>query len=188
MRFFTREWVAAPFDDEETALLFSAYREHLNRLAARLTAPVQELAGLCLHDGRIRRVILCRSTKTLTLQLLCGDNQAGYFDLELLYGGVGLDTLDTAALARQGRNRHAEILRDEIDVDEENRYIHRIMFCPEYEIRGDECYPLFRPEDEVEIIFKDLKVIRTARRDRRLPYLKDRYRELDRIPAPGKKH
>jgi hypothetical protein len=171
MRFFTQEWVAASFDEDD-ALLFAAYREHLNRLAARLTAPVRELAGLSLHDGLIRRVMLCRSAKTLTLQLLCGDRQAGYFDLELLYGRVGLDTLDTAALARRARDRYTEILHDEIDMDKENRYVHRL---------------LFDPEDEVEILFKDLKVIRTARRDRRLPYLKDRFRELDWIPAPGKK-
>jgi len=59
-----------------------------------------------------------------------------------------------------------------VPLDNENRYVHRL---------------LFDPEDEVEILFKDLKVIRTARRDRRLPYLKDRFRELDWIPAPGKK-
>jgi hypothetical protein len=161
MKFFTREWANGELPDDEWAETAAAYRRHLDLLLPSLPESVARLAReINLHDGLIRRVSVDRRADELVLNLRCGDLQTGYFDLDLVYLGVDLSSVDLVTLANCARDPETELVYDEVDLDAQENYLHRI---------------LFGPAGEVSIPFSRLQVECTAQPDRSFPPVDDPY-------------
>ena len=155
MQFFTREWLSGGLDDAKFEATIPAYEAHLDRILPVLPGTVQALArGVNLHDGLIRSVELRTNRRTLKLALRCGDLQVGYFDVDLVYGGVDWGASNLKELASIARNVHTEVQYDEVDADAtngESRLVHRIIFAP---------------KGEIEIVFATLGLKLVPRRGR----------------------
>jgi hypothetical protein len=67
---------------------------------------------------------------TIGIALRAGDQQVGYFDLDIHYLGVHVDSVDTAALAAAARDPDVEALYDEVDVVATNTFAHRWLWWP----------------------------------------------------------
>ncbi len=120
---------------------------------------------ISLHDALIRRVVAHLEQNSLRFDLLCGDLQVGYFDLEILYRNVDWDCLDQEALARRARDQRTEILYDEVERIADSDYEHRILFWP---------------EDEIAIRFSDLKLQRRPRDDRAIERPEEPFTQVGR--------
>lgn len=140
MLFFTRAWATGELSTEESEAVLARYERHLERITPRLPATVRVLAReLNLFDARIRRARLDRAGRELRLELRCGDDRVGHYDLDLAYLGAIVDAADAAVLERVARDPDAAIWFDEIDVTEGDRFLHRLLFRP-----GTECELLFQ--------------------------------------------
>ena len=164
MKYFTREWVNGGLPDAKALAIEESYLQHVQRLLPQLPSTIAELAAsTSLHDGLIRRVRVNKRGQSVQLELLCGDQQHGYVDLDLLYHGVDFKTLELETLARLTRDRRVEILRDEIDQRKAGGYEHRMLFWP---------------EGELTILFEELRLSKRPRRERSIPYVGDPYEEI----------
>jgi hypothetical protein len=135
MKFFTAAWIQGELSDEEAEAVAPAYWAYLATLAERMPATVYTLAhGVNIHDGRIRAVVFDRHRATLTLSMRCGDLQAGYFDLDLVYSDVVLTDGTVSILRELARTADAEALYDEVDIGDAQSWLHRILFWPDREI------------------------------------------------------
>jgi hypothetical protein len=165
MKFFTRAWAVGELSDAAFNETIAEYERHLDGLAPRLPATIRCLAReLNLHDGLIRRAVYDRSGRELRLELRCGDNQMGYFDLDLMYFGAILDQADITALQGAARDSETEVWYDEVDLAGDGAFLHRV---------------LFHPSRECEIMFRALGLRLLPRADRSLPGFPDRYVEGD---------
>jgi len=88
---------------------------------------------------------------TLRLRIRAGDQQVGYYDADLLYLDTTPESQMVAVLEKMHREPGYQLLYDELDVDDSNQLVHRLMFFP---------------EDEVSICFRDLSWQRTPRGSR----------------------
>jgi len=61
--------------------------------------------------------------------LVAGDNQSGYYTVDLKYEGVALDRLDLQSLRSVAGDAKSQLLYDEIDV-EAGYFVHRFLFWP----------------------------------------------------------
>ena len=163
MKYFTREWAVGELSEVESNEVIAAYERHLDRVLGQLPATVRCVAReLTLHDGLIRRVIYDRTGRELRLELRCGDNQLGYFDLDLTYMGAILDQADLVVLRDAALDTETEMWFDEIDLAGDGAFIHRVLFYP-----GREC----------DIMFRALGLRMMPRADRSIAELSDRYVE-----------
>ena len=116
------------------------------------------------HDALIRQVHAEPAAARLGLQLVCGDLQTGYFDLNLEYREVDWSNVDRAVLARRAEDEETEILYDELDRLPDGSYEHRILLWP---------------EDEIRLRFRGLTFHRTERTDREFVRAREPYVETD---------
>ena len=138
--FFTRAWATGELSTEESEAVLARYEQHLEQITPRLPATVRVLAReLNLFDARIRRARLDRAGRELRLELRCGDERVGHYDLDLAYLGAIVDAADAAVLERAARDPEAAVWFDEVDVADGDAFLHRILFRP-----GAECEVLFR--------------------------------------------
>ena len=152
MRFFTREWCRGDLEDEDAERIPELYAEHLRALRDRLPPRVLRFSEeINLHDGLVRDLSLDEKAGTLRVRIRAGDQQVGYYDVDLLYLGVVLDPRTVPILEKVRRDARYELLYDELDADESPQVVHRLIFSP---------------EDEVEIRFRDLSWRRTPQDDR----------------------
>jgi len=166
IKFFTREWAHGDLSEEKCNEIRSAYRLHVDSLLSYLSESVAQLAKeTSLHDGVIRRVCLDHKTGKLVLELRCGNRQTGYFDLDLIYLGVDFSALDLATLAERAGDRETELWYDEVDIYNDGRYIHRVLFWP---------------VGEISILFAQLPMERVARLNRSIPYIENPYVDSSR--------
>lgn len=150
--------------DTKAQAIEESYLRHVQRLLSKLPSAIAELAAsTSLHDGLIRRVRVDKHGQSVLIELLCGDQQGGYLDLDLLYHGVDLGTLELETLARLARDRRVEILRDEIDQRKGGGYEHRMLFWP---------------EGELTVPFEELRLSKRPRKERSIPYVGDPYEEI----------
>lgn len=163
MRFFTREWASGTVSDKKYTEVYTAYRQHIKSLLSSLPKPLVELTKLSLHDSLIRCVVVDRSMEELGLKLRSGDNEIGYFDLDISYSGVRFEALDAVTLANRARDPQTEILYDEIDLGGDKGFIHRILFWP---------------EGEVSIAFFTLRLSRIDQPNRYIQHAEDAYLEI----------
>jgi len=156
MKYFTQEWAYGGLADADAEKVRSSYWRYIDSIMPKLTAPVIELAKHTnIHDGLIRYVVVDRQDEELLLALRCGDLQMGYYDLDLTYSNVEFNLDDIVALASVSRNRKTELLYDEVDINEHNKFMHRI---------------LFNPENEISIVFTGLEIKKEDRPDRHFSY------------------
>ena len=89
MKYFTPAWHCGQVDDEASEAVVKNYWRYLESLLSRLPLDVRTLASdISLHDGLIRQILFDQEQSTLFLSLCCGDNQVGYFNLDLHYSQV----------------------------------------------------------------------------------------------------
>jgi hypothetical protein len=161
VKYFTRVAVAASTDVWEQAQ--AAYQRRLAEIVGRFSPGVRRLAyDLSLHDALVHRVVVNRKHQQLALELLCGDLQGGYFDLDLAYRGVALSPEVLTALAAASRDRRTEVLYDELDFTWPRGFAHRLLFWP---------------DGETEILFADLEIATRVRGDRVLSLAGDPFVE-----------
>ena len=116
--------------DEEAELVVARYADHLEGIRSRLPLAMRErLDSVILHDAQIRECTLDLRRQQLQLCLVAGDNQSGYYTVDLKYEGVALDRLDLPSLRIVGGNAKSQLLYDEIDV-EDGYFVHRLLFWP----------------------------------------------------------
>ena len=115
-----------------------------------------------IHDSLIRKAIYFSSEKTLLLQLRCGDQQNGYFDLDLHYKNVEISPDQINTLKDVAQNPMTEILYDEVDVAEK-KIIQRILFWPIIDL---------------EFSFTEFSFVKKSVRDRQLVQDGDKFLEI----------
>lgn len=151
MKFFTEAWMSGDMSPDEEVAVPVLYRQHIGKILPSLFGPVRTLATeLNLHDALFQRVTIDLATDSLTSLLRCGDLQVGYFDLELRYGDVGVNSLDLSTLGAIVADPETEVLYDEVDLAERG-YAHSFLFSP---------------HRETTIEFRTLSLRREAKSDR----------------------
>ncbi|GAB4366979.1 MAG: hypothetical protein Kow00114_25340 [Kiloniellaceae bacterium] len=164
MKYFTRAWADGTLPDGEWEATGHTYRRRIEQIAGLLPEPLLTLArDISLHDALIRQVCADLTSARLSLRLVCGDLQVGYFDLNLEYRGVDWRYVNRKVLARRAEEEATEILYDEVDCLPEGGYEHRILFWP---------------EDEIVLRFRALTLQRTERTDRDFTQAAEPYVEV----------
>lgn len=153
MKWLTRGWAEGEFSDEEHEKILRAYWQHVEQIASRLDPAITQLARKTdLHDAVIEDVRAHWQEQRLVLSVIAGDQQAGYRLITLEYLGVQMGEHYRDILKRRSLDRQSAILYDEVDVEQDGSYVHRLMFSP---------------EGELSIWFKQLNVSTEPRADRR---------------------
>ncbi len=135
MKYFTRSWLNGGMSEAEHEATVASYSDYLDRVVPELPQSIAALAREpSLHDALIRRVVLDFAAQSLKLELLSGDLQFGYFDVEILYRRVEWSLLDQAALVRRAEDPETEFLYDEVERISGDTYEHRVLFWPDDEI------------------------------------------------------
>jgi len=124
MEYFTRAWALGDLSDEEFEKVEERYRTYLGSL--NQGGPVFRFAtSVSLNDAYVDG--LKHSEGALSLRLLTGDLQRGYWHTLLRYGGgrivLGGDALEQALTVRP-----TEILHDEFSAAPP-RMVHRFMLA-----------------------------------------------------------
>jgi hypothetical protein len=84
LKFFTRNW----YESSQNVIASKKYAQHLNTIRAQLPPDLVQLSErLPLHDGLFCKALWNPVESMLSLQLRCGDQQVGYFDVTLMYSG-----------------------------------------------------------------------------------------------------
>jgi len=177
MKYFTAAWASGELSDAEEDAVVPAYEVHIEALTPQLPETLCSLAtDVNLHDGLIRRIAIERSAARLTIELRCGDLQSGYFDLDLRYSGVDMNSLDTSMLRELAGNEAAEVLYDEVDSDDV--YIHRMLFWVGREKQRD-------PYRELEIRFSTFDLLQVSCLNRDIDQKGSRYVQFNENTPPG---
>src|SRR5262249_14349951 len=124
MRFFTFEWATGDESESDPIKDYNRFLSSLNR-----SDPVYLFAtSISLNDALLDRVHFNSTKRELTLLLLTGDLQVGYWRTELCYTDVsiyGQDVL-TGAL----NNRPTEVWYDEF-ASNGDRLSHNFLLAPD---------------------------------------------------------
>ncbi|MDB5437841.1 MAG: hypothetical protein JWM33_268 [Caulobacteraceae bacterium] len=132
MQFFTRAWVQGDVSDEESDKVVERYQAYIDSLDHQ--GPVWRFAtSLSLHDAYIDHFEV--SDDALSLRLLTGDNQRGYWRTLIRYGG-GRVVRGQAALDRALADRPTEILYDEFSAAPPGM-VHRFLLMKARMRRGE---------------------------------------------------
>lgn len=141
MRYFTRGHANGEHSDEEYEESVANYRRRLESISHALPQSLRSLAtDISLHDAVVERIAWRPATGSLTIALVAfrvGVPNA-YDSVVLEYGGAMLGEARVDSLRAVARDREAEILDFEVDVDDEDGYlIHRLLFWPREEVTID---------------------------------------------------
>ena len=115
---------------------------------------------LHLADARIRRIVLDRAGRELRVELRCGAENGGWYDLDLTYLGAVVDAADAAVLADAARDPAARVAADEVDAAGEGTLLHRLLFAS-----GRDC----------EVMFRALALRMLPRAEGSVPFFPDRF-------------
>ncbi len=134
MKYFTRAWAAGDLSDEASDQVLKDYNSYIETLD-KGSAVWRFATTIGLNDAWIDRFALMDGS--LSLKLLTGDNQRGYWHTDLTYAGarflVGLDVLEQAV-----RHRPTEIWYDEFS-GHLPEMVHRFLLVEPggFESRGE---------------------------------------------------
>lgn len=132
MKFFTKKWHKGEYGDLKSERVVEKYEQHRKKILNRFP---KKFINFCttenLHDSLISSCAIDISNKTLLLDLICGDNQRGYFKIQLSYSDVDLKGFDLPEIRRLVEENRTELINDEIDIFKEH-FIHRMLFWPQY--------------------------------------------------------
>jgi hypothetical protein len=162
MRYFTRGWHAGELDDAESEAVRVAYQARLAAITPQLPEALLRLASeLDVHDGIIDSVCWHPRRHVLELVLVCRALDAsgrGSSDVEarIEYRGAMLGEQRVRTLQRVATSRETEVLYDEVDLNHDGSFAHRL---------------LFEPAEELTIDFTALDLVIRARADRRVALL-----------------
>lgn len=154
MRYFTRGWASGELSDDESDEANEAYRARVAEITPRLPPAMVRLAHeISVHDGIIEQVIWNSHLNRLQLTLVCTDAHQNYIQTHLTYSGAMLGPSRIESLQRAALSRETELLYDEVDIDDDSVFSHRLLFDP--------C-------EEVTIEFKELELVVSPRADQRV--------------------
>jgi hypothetical protein len=160
MKYFTQHWHGGDMTDEESNAVVDAYTDYRASLLPKMSSAVQELAtAINIHDGLVEMAVFDRAAQHLRLELLVGDLQQGYASIHLCYSSA---LFELATLREIVCDSESEALYDEIDVQPDGRFEHRVLFWP------------YR---EISISFSSLALTRVPRSDRKRADVPDRFIE-----------
>ena len=134
MKFFPRGFrTGQVLDDVDPQHQHAAYLKYLGTLTPPLPSDVSDLSRTVnLHDGLLRQYEVDQRAGTIDLRFRAGDQQAGYFDLDLHYVHAVVDPASDGVLRRALGERDYELLDDEFDAAAA-RWVHRFLFSPDGE-------------------------------------------------------
>jgi len=152
VRFFSRGFRTGQLlDDVDPRQQHADYLQYLGNLTPPLPSDVSDLSRTVnLHDGLLRQYQLDQTARTIDLRFRAGDQQVGYFDLDVHYIDTAVDPGSDAVLRRALGERHYELLDDEFDAAGAS-WVHRFLFSP---------------DGEAAIMFGGLTWSHSPRRDR----------------------
>jgi hypothetical protein len=154
MKYFTRGWAHGEFTEDAANAIRESYWQRVEAIAPQLTAEASQLANdLVLHDALLAQVRWNAAAQDLALVLICGSSDDGYREIRLTYSGAELGDRPIAVLRERARDRMTELAYDEVDVDPDGTFVHRL---------------LFEPEGELSIWFKDVAIDIADLADRRV--------------------
>ena len=133
MRYFTRGWAEWELPEEAMDAVRNAYWKYIENLLPTMPPAVARLTKTRLHDAEISRVVLDHPLKTLTLVLVVSGSRS-FFEVTLTYQGVEMGGRYLEAFKAIARDRETCILYDEIDVDADGEWVHRLLFSPDGEM------------------------------------------------------
>ena len=137
MKWLTREWASGALDDSEWDARWREYQSHCTAVLPRLSDGAERLVQeVALHDAQIHSFEY-RAHDALVVRALVGDLQVGYEFVELNFVDAEL-RLEPGATIDSLRflDTETEILHDEVDVEADGRFVHRVLLWPqgEYEV------------------------------------------------------
>jgi hypothetical protein len=130
LKFFTRLWASGGLTNEETDRIRDAYWNSIETLLPHLPTQLAALATTNLHDSLPESVIVDRINKSILLTVLAGDLSSGYFKLTITYYDVDIDDIDISTFSHVLGHPNSELLFDEVDIVNEGKFVHRILFYP----------------------------------------------------------
>jgi hypothetical protein len=152
MKYFTRDWLSGNISQQKINQVIKDYWSYIESLLPKLPASVKELAKeINFHDGIIHEAVIDKELKRLKLKNRCGDLQVGYFDLEIDYIDVNLQLLDIQLIESLVIGKRSEVLYDEVDIEEDNVFVHRMLLSP---------------IEEVIVYFRNLEIKRVSKPNR----------------------
>ncbi|WP_242394270.1 DUF4085 family protein [Anaeromyxobacter oryzisoli] len=154
MRYFTRGWASGELSDDVSDQAKEAYHARVAEITPRLPpAMVRLVHEISVHDGIIEQVIWNSHLNRLQLTIVCTDAYQNYIQAQLTYSGAMLGSSRIESLQRAALSRETELLYDEVDIDDDSVFSHRLLFDP--------C-------EEVTIDFKKLELVVSPRADQRV--------------------
>jgi hypothetical protein len=123
MKFFTKAWATGELPDEEFEAAIPLYRTYVASLALPDDAGALEATNI--HDGMLER--LNCTTSELSLVLITGDLQHGYFDTTITYLTNGLAASTVESLRSFVGRTDEELIYAEVD-REGTDFVHRLLF------------------------------------------------------------
>lgn len=135
MRFLTAEWATGGLSDEEWDRRWLAFQEHQRTVLPLLGAGAEHLVqDVNLHDAVPKDCMV--DEPTVELRFVAGDLRRGYEFVHISYSEAHVSGATVADVRRWLADPSAEILYDEVDV-EEGRFVHRYLVHPgrEFDVR-----------------------------------------------------
>ncbi len=136
MKYFTEDWCFGKLDDQEWETIERNYHSYIESIYDSLPVTLKILVkNLNLHDGIIKKISFLKKENAFELEGVFGDLGFGYFGLTLKYNDV--IPLNEALLKSTFEDKRLEILSNEIEILDENKYSHKIIFDngKEFEIK-----------------------------------------------------
>ena len=134
MRFFPRGFRSGELlEDVDPRQRHADYLQYLGNLTPQLPSDALDLSRTVnLHDGLLRRYQVDQAARTIDLRFRAGDQQVGYFDLDVHYLDAAVDPPSDKVLRRALGAPRYELLDDEFDAAAA-RWVHRLLFSPDGE-------------------------------------------------------
>ncbi len=111
--------------------VFQAWQNHCEALRPLLTPELKWLLDFSLDDALTRYLHIHPKKRTLSLGLLVGDNQRGYFTADLHYEGIVLSLMEMQLLCLTVADERNDIAWGELERAEASStvlYTHRIRW------------------------------------------------------------
>ena len=142
MKYFTRDWCEGKLGENEENKIIKKYDNYMLSIQSELPFVLKILTDkINLHDAFIKKAILNNYDKIFIMYLIGGDNQVGYFFLNIKY--FNISKVNSTNIKKLFYHKKIEVLYDEIERLSENLFSHRLIFDQ---------------EGEIEIIFKNIEI------------------------------
>jgi hypothetical protein len=169
--------------------VFQEWREHNDQLRPFLSPDLTWLLDFSLDDALTRYLHINPLEQTLSLGLLVGDSQRGYFEADLHYKGIELSPQEIQLLCLIAANEENDIYWGELEREESDQgisFTHRIRWhtrVPVHRIYEEKkVTSWFCLEPEIALHFMDFSLQLTPRKSRKLRSHKERIRI---VPDPN---